>query len=494
MIYLPTGEQMRRADLYTIEEIGVPSMVLMERAALEVVRCMEEEQLNFRKVLVICGSGNNGGDGYAIARLLHLKGHDVTIFFAGNSQKRSEENAQQAKIAAHYEIPVITNLGTEEYSVIIDALFGTGLKREVTGHYREVLCSVNQMAGKKVAVDLPSGIHDTTGARMGIAFCADLTVAIAFPKRGLFLQEGNVCAGKILTGDIGISSETFSEGTVTFGYEKQDLFLGFPKRKKNSHKGSYGKVLMIAGSKGMSGAAYLSAKAAYAVGAGLVQIYTHEENRVILQQLLPEAIITTYDTFDSEQLEKLIQWADLIGIGCGLGKSDTAERVMQYTLERALVPCVVDADGINILSKHMEWIEETNALIVLTPHMKEMSRMLQCSVKELIEQRMEKLHAFVERYKVVCVLKDARTLVAKEHQNTYLNLSGNAAMAKAGSGDVLAGVIVGILAQQCEPYTSACLGVFLHGLAGDMARDKKGAYSVLASDLVAEISSVLKNI
>lgn len=494
MIYLPTGEQMRRADLYTIEEIGVPSMVLMERAALEVVRCMEEEQLDFRKVLVICGSGNNGGDGYAIARLLHLKGHDVTIFFAGNSQKRSEENAQQAKIAAHYEIPVITNLGTEEYSVIIDALFGTGLKREVTGHYREVLCSVNQMAGKKVAVDLPSGIHDTTGARMGIAFCADLTVAIAFPKRGLFLQEGNVCAGKILTGDIGISSETFSEGTVTFGYEKQDLFLGFPKRKKNSHKGSYGKVLMIAGSKGMSGAAYLSAKAAYAVGAGLVQIYTHEENRVILQQLLPEAIITTYDTFDSEQLEKLIQWADLIGIGCGLGKSDTAERVMQYTLKRALVPCVVDADGINILSKHMEWIEETNALIVLTPHMKEMSRMLQCSVKELIEQRMEKLHAFVERYKVVCVLKDARTLVAKEHQNTYLNLPGNAAMAKAGSGDVLAGVIVGILAQQCEPYTSACLGVFLHGLAGDMARDKKGAYSVLASDLVAEISSVLKNI
>ena len=494
MIYLPTGEQMRRADLYTIEEIGVPSMVLMERAALEVVRCMEEEQLDFRRVLVICGSGNNGGDGYAIARLLHLKGHDVTIFFAGNSQKRSEENAQQAKIAAHYEIPVITNLGTEEYSVIIDALFGTGLKREVTGHYREILCSVNQMAGKKVAVDLPSGIHDTTGARMGIAFCADLTVAIAFPKRGLFLQEGNVCAGKILTGDIGISSETFSEGTVTFGYEKQDLFLGFPKRKKNSHKGSYGKVLMIAGSKGMSGAAYLSAKAAYAVGAGLVQIYTHEENRVILQQLLPEAIITTYDTFDSEQLEKLIQWADLIGIGCGLGKSDTAERVMQYTLKRALVPCVVDADGINILSKHMEWIEETNALIVLTPHMKEMSRMLQCSVRELIEQRMEKLHAFVERYKVVCVLKDARTLVAKEHRNTYLNLSGNAAMAKAGSGDVLAGVIVGILAQQCEPYTSACLGVFLHGLAGDMARDKKGAYSVLASDLVAEISSVLKNI
>ena len=493
MIYLPTGEQMRRADLYTIEEIGVPSMVLMERAALEVVRCMEEEQLDFRRVLVICGSGNNGGDGYAIARLLHLKGHDVTIFFAGNSQKRSEENAQQAKIAAHYEIPVITNLDTEEYSVIIDALFGTGLKREVTGHYREILCSVNQMTGKKVAVDLPSGIHDTTGARMGIAFCADLTVAIAFPKRGLFLQEGNVCAGKILTGDIGISSETFSEGTVTFGYEKQDLFLGFPKRKKNSHKGSYGKVLMIAGSKGMSGAAYLSAKAAYAVGAGLVQIYTHEENRVILQQLLPEAIITTYDTFDSEQLEKLIQWADLIGIGCGLGKSDTAERVMQYTLKRALVPCVVDADGINILSKHMEWIEETNALIVLTPHMKEMSRLTGRSIEEWKENRLEGLVAFTQKYPVVCALKDSRTVVSAEGKQLFVNTAGSSAMAKAGSGDVLAGTITGLTAQGLSPYEGCILGVYLHACGGEEAAKEKGEYSVLAEDLICGIQRCLKN-
>ncbi|MFR5557257.1 MAG: NAD(P)H-hydrate epimerase [Coprococcus sp.] len=194
MIYLPTGEQMRRADLYTIEEIGVPSMVLMERAALEVVRCMEEEQLDFRKVLVICGSGNNGGDGYAIARLLHLKGHDVTIFFAGNSQKRSEENAQQAKIAAHYEIPVITNLDTEEYSVIIDALFGTGLKREVTGHYREILCSVNQMTGKKVAVDLPSGIHDTTGALDGDCFlCRSDSCNCLSKERSVFTGGKCVC-------------------------------------------------------------------------------------------------------------------------------------------------------------------------------------------------------------------------------------------------------------------------------------------------------------
>lgn len=494
MIYLPTGEQMKRADLYTIEKIGIPSMVLMERAALEAVRCMEEEQIELHKVLVVCGSGNNGGDGYAIARLLYLKGCDVTILFAGNEQKRSAENVKQAQIAEHYGIPVITNLKEEEYSVIIDALFGIGLKREITGRYRNLIFLLNEMRGKKVAIDMPSGIHDTTGKQMGIAFCADLTVSLAFPKRGLFLQEGNICAGKVITRDIGISAEGFFKETLTFSYETQDLLRGFPKRKKNSHKGSYGKTLMIVGSKGMSGAAYLSAKAAYAVGAGLVQIYTHEENRVILQQLLPEAILTTYERFDLEQLEALIRWADVIGIGCGLGKSDTAIRLLQYTLENALTPCVVDADGINILSEHMEWLTQTKAKAVLTPHMKEMSRMLKCSVPELVEQRMELLHAFVEQYPAACVLKDARTLVAMQAQEVYLNLSGNAAMAKAGSGDVLAGIIAGILAQHCEPYKAACLGVFLHGLAGNVARDQKGMYSVFASDLIEGVSDVLKNI
>lgn len=494
MIYLPTGEQMKRADNYTIETIGIPSMVLMERAALEVVACMEEERVDFRKVLVVCGNGNNGGDGYAIARLLHQKGYDVTIFFAGNEKKRSPENEQQSRIASHYNIPVITNPGSEEYSVIIDAVFGTGLTREITGHYRDFIEWLNAMRGKKVAVDIPSGIHDTIGCQMGIAFRADLTVALAFPKRGLFLQEGNVFTGKIVTRDIGISPELFLREPVTYSYDEEDLLSRFPMRKKNSHKGTYGKVLMIVGSKGMSGAAYLSAKAAYAVGAGLVQIYTHEENRVILQQLLPEAILTTYETFDEEKLRELIAWADLIGIGCGLGKSDTAHQLLQRTLACAKVPCVVDADGINILAKHMEWLSATSAELILTPHMKEMSRLLGCGVRELSEERMERLHAFVKEYPVVCVLKDARTLVAKEQENTYLNLSGNAAMAKAGSGDVLAGIIVGILAQQRDLYTSACLGVFLHGLAGNAAREKKGLYSVFANDLIEEIGSVLKKI
>lgn len=493
MRYLLTGGQMKAADTYTIETIGIPSMVLMERAALQTVACMEAEKLDFGRVLVVCGPGNNGGDGYAAARLLHLKGCHVELFFVGNENARSAENARQAAIAAHYQIPVISKLEKKEYSVVIDALFGTGLKREITGAYRDALEAVNELSGFKVAVDIPSGIHDTDGTVMGIAFRADLTVALAFEKRGLVFCGGNEYAGKIVTADIGITPEAVEqEPYLTYCFEKEDLYSGFPKRKKNSHKGSYGKLLLIAGSKGMSGAAYLSAKAAYAVGAGLVQIYTHAENRIVLQQLLPEAIVTTYEAFEPETLERLLHWADLAVIGCGLGKSETAVQLVEQAVTSSDVPCVIDADGLNILSEHMEWLERARQEIVLTPHMKEMTRLLHCEMETLLENRMEKLIWLVEQYPVVCVLKDARTLAAEKGREVYLNLSGNAAMAKGGSGDVLAGVIAGIMAQKTGGYEAARLGVYLHGLAGDCAKERKGSYSVLAGDIIDGISEVLK--
>lgn len=485
---------MQKADRFTIDSIGIPSMVLMERAALQVVNILEAQQLEIQNTLVVCGSGNNGGDGYAIARLLHLKGFPVTILFVGKEEKRSPENRRQAEIAAHYAIPVINKLEKQEYSVIVDAMFGTGLKREIGGEYYTVLDRLNQMPGVKVAVDMPSGIHDATGTVMGIAFRADITVALAFEKRGLAFYPGCEYAGKVVVMDIGITEEALpKEPYRTVTYDRKDLLEFFPKRKKNSHKGSYGKVLMIVGSKGMSGAAYLSAKAAYTVGAGLVQIYTHEENRIILQQLLPEAIITTYETFERAELERLLEWADVVGIGCGLGTNETAEQLVKHTLQMCETPCVVDADGLNLLSEHMEWLKDSSNL-VLTPHMKEMGRLLGCSVAELAARRMEFLTAFVEQYQVTCVMKDARTLVGKRGEDVYVNLSGNHAMAKGGSGDVLSGVISGILAQQCENYEAACLGTYLHGLAGDAAREEKGSYSVLASDIIDGISYVLKEL
>lgn len=495
MKYILTGSQMKRADKHTIEHIGIPSMVLMERAALKTVELMEQENLDLSRTLVACGSGNNGGDGYAIARLLHIKGYDTSIYFVGKETSRSTENQVQKNIAEYYQIPVVQQLEGKEYSVIIDAVFGIGLTREITGDYCNAIEALNAVKGMKVAVDMPSGIHDETAQVMGTAFRADLTIAIAYQKRGHLFQPGNMYAGKVLVADIGIYDDSLPEGELlTYHYDKGDLRERFPKRKANSHKGSYGKVLFIAGSKGMSGAAYLCAKAAYAVGAGLVRVYTHEENRVILQQLLPEAIITTYETYNRAEVEELLTWADVVGIGCGLGKSESAVQLVKQVLREAECPCVVDADALNILSEHMEYLSYAKQPVVLTPHMKEMARLLACSVQELSENRMDYLVSMTNNYPVTCVLKDARTLVGQKNEDTYVNVTGNSAMAKGGSGDVLTGIIAGILAQKADVYEAACLGVFLHGMAGDEARAQKGEYSVFASDLIASVGNVLKQL
>lgn len=493
MKHILTGQQMKAADRFTIEQIGIPSLVLMERAALKVVECLENETIDLRKILVVCGPGNNGGDGYAVARLLHLKGYDVSVYYVGNPQKRSEENRTQKEIVDYYQIPHVQDLQKEEYSVIIDAIFGVGLTREITGDFYDVIEIINKKSGKKVAVDLPSGIHDETGSIMGIAFRADLTVAIAYSKRGHFLRSGHEYTGKLVIADIGIYDDALPEdGDFAYYLEINDLKQGYPKRSVNAHKGDCGRVLLVVGSKGMSGAAYLCGKAAYAAGAGLVQIYTHEANRIILQQLLPEAIVTTYTEYDKEQVTKLLRWADVIGIGCGLGKSECVIHLVRQVFEEATCPCIADADALNLMAEDMSILSKRKCPVIITPHMKEMARICNCDMKILKEQREAYLNQLTNEYQVICVCKDARTLVAEKGKALYINTAGNEAMAKAGSGDVLTGIITGIAAQKVALYDAACLGTFLHGLAGDMARNEKGTYSVMASDLIESIGKVLR--
>lgn len=484
---------MQKADNYTINKIGIPSMVLMERAALAFVDVMEKEQLNLNKVLVYCGSGNNGGDGFAIARLLKEKGYDARTVFVGRETSMSADCRCQRQIAENCGVPMVTTEEDEEYTTIVDAVFGVGLNREITGDYRDAIARMNAHKGTKAAVDIPSGICSATGKVLGTAFEADLTVTFQCEKLGCILHPGHLYAGKTVTVDIGISKSLFEdENALCYTYEKKDLPGLLPPRRPNSHKGTYGRVLMITGSTGMSGAAYLSAKAAYISGAGLVQIYTSEDNRVILQQLLPEAIISTYTEFEEEKLKRLLSWADVVGIGCGLGQNRISEQILKTALTEVKVPCVVDADGLNLLACHLELLKEKELPIVLTPHMKEMSGLLGCSVAELIEDRFVRTRAFTEKYGVVCALKDARTIVVKRNHPIFVNTAGNSSMAKAGSGDVLAGVIAGLLAQHMEIYDAAACGVYLHACGGDEAKKMKGSYSVLAEDLIAGIACCTK--
>lgn len=496
MRYLPDSEQMKSADSYTINQLCIPSLELMERAAMSCVAVLEEKQLNLSNVLIVCGSGNNGGDGFAIARILLGKGYPVKVLFAGKMESRSAETKQQMEWFEEAGGTFGNVYEQDEYTVVIDALFGVGLNRDVKGTYGELIDNMNESAGFKFAVDTPSGICAATGKIFAHAFKADATVTFQNAKIGLMLHPGYEYSGEVIVKDIGISNEIFeNDFNVSFTVDKDELINYMPVREADSHKGSYGRTLIIAGCKGMAGAAYLNAYAAYMTGAGLVQIYTVEENRQVLQQLLPEAIITTYEFFDENELLRLLKWADAVAVGSGLGTSDKSRKILRTVLENVTVPCVIDADGLNLIAentKYMKYLQKGE--FILTPHMKEMSRISGDSVSDLKEKRKELLMKFVEEYPVTCVMKDARTFVARKGEHMYVNLSGNSAMAKGGSGDVLTGVIAGLLSQGMNSFGAAWLGVFLHGLSGDIARKDKGAYSVLARDLAEYLSLVLKEL
>lgn len=493
MRYLPTGDWMGKADMHTIQNIGIPSLVLMERASLRCIQVMKDERLDLSHVLIVCGSGNNGGDGFVLARLLSEENKKVTVVFAGNEDSRSDECKQQMEILKNLKINIYSEIPHEAYSVVVDAVFGVGLNRTVEGRYASIINQMNQLDGFKLAVDIPSGIHSATGEVLGCAFCADLTVTMQCEKLGTVMAPGNKYAGKVVVVPIGIDLTSFEDNQdVCYAYELEDIKKRIPSRKADSHKGDYGKVLVIAGSQGMSGAAYFCAAAAYAVGAGLVRIYTVEDNRMILQQQLPEAIITTYQQYSEDEVKKLIHWADVVAIGPGFSKSKTSALIMEAVLKYIEKPCVIDADGLNLLSenKRDEMLDRLQGRAVLTPHLKEMERLLKSeSVSVIKEHRFDLLKRFTSHYLVVCALKDARTVVMENGRSPYVNTSGNNAMSKGGSGDVLTGVIAGLLAQGMDPYDATCLGVYMHGHAGDVLREEKGEYGVLASDLIEELQN-----
>ena len=229
----------------------------------------------------------------------------------------------------------------------------------------------------------------------------------------------------------------------------------------------------------------MNAYAAYMAGAGLVQIYTAEENRVVLQQLLPEAIVTTYDLYDQGELLRLLKWADVVCVGSGIGTTEKARKILRATLENVRVPCLVDADGLNLIAAHKKYLDALSVDdLVFTPHMMEMSRLTDLTIEEIRSSRMDVIKSFADQHSLTCVLKDARTVIASKGRKASVNLSGNASMAKAGSGDVLSGIIAGLMAQGMEGYQAAVLGTYLHGRAGDLARERKGTYSVIARDLI----------
>ena len=486
--------QMKAADQYTIQKLEVPSLELMEHAAQACVQVLEDEKVDLSHVCVVCGSGNNGGDGFAIARILQNNRYSVETFCVGNPEHYTEETQEQMHRLQECGGKITYGMPQEDsYSVVIDAVFGVGLSRKVEGRYRQVIEQMNRMRGIKFAVDIPSGLSATTGCILGCAFKADYTVTFQLKKIGLELSQGRTMAGRVIVPDIGISTDSICEDQEIVRTAGKDIYRKMlPDRPEDSNKGTYGRLLVIAGSKGMAGAAYLNAHAAYMTGAGLVRVYTSSDNREILQTLLPEAIITTYEEYNKEELLSLLTWADSVCIGSGLGMSRLSEKILKTVIEYVKVPCLIDADGLNLLAENKNYLNQmAERRFVITPHMKEMSRLTGTPVEELKADRIQILKDFISRYRITCVLKDSRTLIASEEKGIRMNLTGNSAMAKAGSGDVLAGVISGWMVQGKEAEDAAELGTYIHGLSGDLAKFEKGVYSVMARDLIEYISKAL---
>jgi len=507
MYYAVNSCKMKSIDQYTTKVIKIPSLVLMERAAYEVVAVMKQKIAKTDRILAVCGNGNNGGDGIAAGRILYLQGYQVAILFIGEEEAATRQTKLQLEIAKNLGIPIAyNNYKPGEYTILIDAIFGVGLSRPVVGEQAKIIEAMNRTDAVVFSVDMPSGIIADNGSVAGVAVRADYTTTFGCQKQGLLLYPGVEYAGEVTVADIGFPGSAVQQAEPdTFYYSMEDL-KQLPARKHNGHKGTFGKVLVIAGSKGMSGACYLSAKAAYRTGAGLVKVLTASDNRSIIQTLLPEALFSSYDDCQSiEGTKALIEhvaWATVIVIGPGLGQSETAAYLLQTVLKAAKVPVILDADGINMLAKRLDTISEDSkaridalsrwgmASIILTPHLMELSRLIHVPVDQISKNLIDTASQCSYNNNLIYVVKDARTIVTYQGER-YINVSGNDGMATGGSGDVLTGVIAALAAQGMEPYKAACLGVYLHGLAGDYAAAKKGTYSMIAGDILESIEQVL---
>ena len=507
--YLVTASQMKHYDANTIEKIGIPALVLMERAALVTVEEIQRVcPVKQNKVLVVAGCGNNGGDGLAIGRLLMLQGYRVEIVMIGDRTKCSRETSVQMEILSKYGMSVKDAIENDEYDIVVDALLGIGLSREVTGIYAEAIAGINRINGFVCSVDIPSGVCADDGRILGCAVKADMTVTYGFYKLGQILYEAASYCGNVVCREMGINEHSFL-GDVPHWYTLRDESgkTLLPARKAEGNKGTFGKVLVIAGSSHACGAAVLSARSAFRMGVGMVKTVTVTENRDVFLQAVPESMLLTYgetaDRYEQEQFEASLQeafsWADAILIGPGIGTGRWAHYLLEKCLSESVLPLLIDADGLNLLAEEPK-LQELAAdvgrggrTIVLTPHMGEFARLYGCSISQIKENLLQYPLELAERMHAVVVCKDARTVVtapgAGEH---YLNTTGNDGMATAGSGDVLAGMIAGLLARNMDGMEAAVCGVYLHGAAGDLAAQKVTKHSMMASDIVEQISRVIE--
>ncbi len=490
MKYFADAMEAKLIDMISSEDYSISPEILMERAAYAAAEFIKKHISIYHRILVLSGNGNNGGDASVAARILNEDGYNVSLYMP-YYEKASELALKQYNTAAESGVDCVFAFRPECFDIIIDGLFGIGLNRNVTGVEQIMIKQMNESEAKVFSIDVPSGINASTGNVMGIAVKAYATVTFGVMKAGLLLSPGNEYAGIVHVAKAGFPAKALERiCRKNFYYEPEDLVL-LPKRYDDANKGTYGKLLVIAGSYGMCGAAELCAKAAYHSGCGLVRVLTDEDNRVALQENVPEAVISCYNSKEGlcrEDIIKTLDWADIVAIGPGLGKSETSAELFDIVVKNVKVPMVIDADAINILADRGD-CSKVIKNAVITPHLKEMSRLSGKPI-DAMKEDMVRFAKENSSDDIILVLKNSRTVVANK-ERAYINTSGNDGMATAGSGDVLTGIIAAFMAQGLDRFSAAAVGVYVHGLAGDSAEEHVGQYSLTATDIIDSLGEVM---
>lgn len=481
MFHLPiplySARQVRELDRRAIEVHRIPGAELMTRAGTAVFRVVQVRFPRARRLAVVCGPGNNGGDGYVVARLAQQAGFEAVVLSLGAPRSDGDAAAMRALAQAAGVVgQPFDPLRLVEADLIVDALLGTGLEREVAGEWRAAIHAMNARGCPIVAIDIPSGLHADTGAVMGTAVRAAVTVTFIGLKTGLFTGDGPHYAGEVSFDDLAVPAEVYKAVAPAARRLAASELRGIvPARPRNAHKGRFGHVLVVGGGKGMSGAARLCGEAALRAGAGLVTLATHPDHAAAANATRPELLV--YGVRSARDLKPLLERATVIALGPGLSRDAWARGLWRAALA-ARVPLVVDADGLNLLagaklSGNQDWI--------LTPHPGEAARLLKTTTDRVQRDRHAALGNLLKRFGGVCVLKGAGTLVGHA-DGVWLCDRGNAGLASGGTGDVLTGVIAGLRAQGIVALDAARLGVWLHATAGDDAA-RPGEAGCLASDL-----------
>lgn len=526
--YVVSAAEMKKCDKATIEHFGIPQDVLMERAALSICKYVKRALPKYGRVLIFAGSGNNGGDGIAAARILNQEGYRITLILVnhslhekGSASKRSGACASQLKIALSYGVSVMDfdkDIASDEIKkcdVIVDAMLGIGCSRNLEGDYLSAVCEINyareeldENAPHVIAADIPTGINSDTGQVQGHAICADETVTFGFLKKGCVFYPGAAHAGEIHIVNVGITKEGFLDEPPAFKFVDIALINELPKlllppRNPAGNKGSFGKVLIAAGSKRIGGACIMSAESCLRSGAGMVRVFTEKTNLSAIQTLLPEAMTDTYseEDFDSrdgaekdtETLINALGWADAVVCGPGIGKGESGRQILRTILENAATTLILDADALNIIAEDADIRKlacDYQHEMVMTPHLAEFARLTGKSIHDCRLYMTDETVKLAKEFHASIICKDARSVVT-DGERCFINLSGNDGMATAGSGDVLAGLLGAlVLSGYSCALEAAVAATYLHGVAGDMAAAKNGKQGMTARDISGSLRDI----